>query len=405
MGDTFGDSSGYTDYGGGDYVDYGNQDYGGDSLAIDYGAPPAGGYDFSNIDLPSLSPIPDLPLIPTDISSVTPNMTGDLGDGGTFFSDPSLFPSAPGGVDSNLFNNYFDYYLSQGWTVDEAGNQAAIDAAQGSFQSSTSEPGYADYQQSWPLDLQPMQPAPLPPQLPISIPVNTTQTPQTPSLWLGVDYGQAPLPPSLPMTQAPLPSAGQLPTLPPLPIVSGGAAPKAPGLPGYCPAGTYHPVSNPQACVPFPPAPSGGSGSSQQQQQQQQQQCPPGQYKSPSTGTCKPVPKCPSGYVFDPRAEKCVPYGQTPQALCPTGYWPNYQTRRCDLIPACTTPGTVFDMTRGICVPASQLANQQPSELDSLFGDLANVPWWLWLLLGGALLLNSKDNEGKVTTVKYRRAR
>jgi hypothetical protein len=200
-------------------------------------------------------------------------------------------------------------------------------------------------------------------------------------------------------------------------------------LPPACPGGQYHPypIGHPQQdlCIPFPvsspgPAPtgsaggaSGGSGGSAPQAPkpptpppQQPATCPPGQYKSPSTGTCLPIPRCVPGSVFDARSERCIPYGQSQQPLCPTGYWPNYSTQRCEVIPSCTTPGTVFDMTKGICVPASQVTPTQPqSEMSSLFSDLQNVPWWVYAALVGILLFGSKESEGRVTTVKYRRSK
>jgi hypothetical protein len=219
------------------------------------------------------------------------------------------------------------------------------------------------------------------------------------------DYGQ--LPPYIPPIIEPTPPPP--PPLPPSPASS------QPNLPPACPGGQYHPypIGHPQqnACVPFPvsttPAPqqqprpsggasSGGSTSAPKPPSQQQQQpkpapppCPPGYYRDPATGQCRQIPQ-----------------GQPQQ--CPIGYY-RAPSGQCLPIPRCTTPGTVFDAARGICVPQGQAVSPvSPSgagELGDLFGDLKKLPWWVWLAAGGLLLLGKDDDGGKKTTVTYRRAR
>lgn len=99
----------------------------------------------------------------------------------------------------------------------------------------------------------------------------------------------------------------------------GSNAPIDASYPGYCSKGTYHPVNNPYACVPFPPDDPNGKKARQQQQQQQKanaaaraaqkkqdQQCPKGYFKNPTTGKCQPIPQCPQGTAFDSRTQKCL---------------------------------------------------------------------------------------------------
>lgn len=267
---------------------------------------------------------------------------------------------------------------------------------------STSEPGeipFAPYEQSWELE----------PFIPFADILDTSA--QAPidyapyqQYWPIEPFTPEPLPlppvftPVFPLVAPPVPQVTQTPTVSPGPI------PMAPGLPPACPTGQYHPypIGHPQqnACVPFPPAQTGSKPQQQQkptassggaasggaqQKPQQQQQCPQGQYRDPVTGQCKPIPS-----------------GQPQQ--CPTGYY-RASNGQCLPIPKCTTPGTVFDAARGLCVPQGQAISPLPSgEFDELLGDLKNIPWWVWLALGGLILL-SRDEDGKKTTVTYRRAR
>lgn len=270
--------------------------------------------------------------------------------------------------------------------------------------------------------------------------------------WPSVPYqGYLPsfeTPPYIPY-EPPAPEPPQLPQSP---------ASQQSNLPPACPGGQYHPypIGHPQQniCVPFPnqqtqqptkPQPqtgggssSGGSSSGSKPQtpqncasnqckhpttgqcittpqgyyrdpqtqicrpipQQQQQTCPAGQYRSPSTGQCRTIPQCGVGTVFDQRTERCVPTSQAQQPLCPSGYYPNYDTRRCEKIPACE-PGLVFDPNAKQCVLPSQLT---PNPEGEILNSLKSVPLWLWLAGLGAFLLLGKDNEGRTTTVRYRRA-
>lgn len=113
--------------------------------------------------------------------------------------------------------------------------------------------------------------------------------------------------------------------------ITGGEVPTAPSgqpLPGYCPAGTYHPypIGDPRQneCAPFPTDPNARRQAQQREQQRQQQQarqapqqrpqqqpqgqpCPRGQYRDQTTRRCVPIPTCPQGMVFSPVSQKCVP--------------------------------------------------------------------------------------------------
>lgn len=196
-------------------------------------------------------------------------------------------------------------------------------------------------------------------------------------------------------------------------------APTTPKLPPACKGGTYHPypIGHPQQdiCVPFPPAPkppaqqskppaqsqSPASKPPTQQQSKpptQQQQCPTGQWRNPQTGRCEPIPKCTTpGTVFDQRSGRCVPFAQAQQPGCPPGQWPNPQTRRCEPIPKCTTPGTVFDPNTGQCVPKSQLGGEE-----SIFDGLGKLPWWVWALLAGVGVVALSDRGDQKTTTRRR---
>jgi len=202
-------------------------------------------------------------------------------------------------------------------------------------------------------------------------------------------YEQAPPPilPNLPEQYFALPPppydygfwAGYSPTFPeqyfPLPPPPSNTA--QPNLPPYCPAGQYHPypIGHPQqnVCVPFPTATTNVPK-------------PPTSQPSPA-----PAPK--------PPAQQKPPT----QQQCPQGYY-RTSTGQCLPIPKCTTPGTVFDQARGTCVPKGQAVSPLPGEAEDFFANLKNIPWWVWLALGGAFLL-SRDDGGKKTTVTYRRAR
>lgn len=148
-------------------------------------------------------------------------------------------------------------------------------------------------------------------------------------------------------------------------------------LPPACPGGQYHPypIGHPQqdACVPFPQATTN------------QPQRSPGQ--QPSSGQQAPKP----------------PAQQKPpqQQQCPSGYY-RAANGQCLPIPRCTTPGTMFDQATGRCVPQGQAVSPLPSEAEDLLSNLKDVPWWVWLALGGAFLLSR--GEERTTTVRYRRA-
>lgn len=150
-----------------------------------------------------------------------------------------------------------------------------------------------------------------------------------------------------------------------------------PQLPGYCPAGTYHPIDNPFACVPFPP----GDPRARQQQQQQQQQRPqprPGA-SSASSQQKPPAQKCPQGQVFNTVLQRCIPQCQKGQVF-------NAMENRCMTPPQCAQ-NLKFNPYTGQCANPSTIPKENKDNS------------WLWLLLiGGGLLLatsGKKNTSGR----------
>ena len=115
-------------------------------------------------------------------------------------------------------------------------------------------------------------------------------------------------------------------------------------LPGYCPQGTYHPISDPYACVPFPDSTTG---------QPALKRTTPAQ----RPGVTRPKPtaagQCPPPFVYDPKQKKCV-------------------------LPPCP-PGQAYSLTQRKCVPVAQL---KPADQVNDAG----FPWWL-VIAGGAVLI------------------
>lgn len=133
-----------------------------------------------------------------------------------------------------------------------------------------------------------------------------------------------------------------------------------PQLPGYCPRGTYHPVNDPMACVPFPP--SDPNAKKQQQQQQKAQQQAAQALRRAQQQADKQCPKDPQGRPV----------------------WRNPQTGKCELVPTCPQ-GTKFDSATRRCLTAAQAKE--------LYGD---NNWLLWLLiaLGVVVIANSGSDGG-----------
>lgn len=372
----------------GDY--YGEEFYGvGDGYSGGYGGYDPFGYEFG------IDEIPYAPYEPEPLN------------------EPNYQDSG-----SDLYFDYLDYYLGQGYDTATADQYAWEDSQGAAFQLEGEG------------------------QLPVEQPP------------IVGDWWNVPYTPLLPPMETPpyTPYEPPAPEPPPLPQ---SPATQQPNLPPACPTGSYHPypIGHPQqnVCVPFPtqqqrpqqqprpqasPSPSGGASQPRPQQQQQQPSCPTyckhpqtgqwfrtpsgytcapvtqvctpisgqqqancptGQVRNPSTGQCVTVPQCATpGTVFDARTGRCVPFAQAQQPLCPPGYWPNFNTKRCEPIPQCQT-GLVFDQTKGLCVT--------PSELDGdILEELKKLPWWVWAALGGFFLLSRSDEGGKKTTVTYRRA-
>ncbi len=396
----------YIEYGGGG-GDYGGMDYGGE-LFVDVGGfgggggggdfvlDPGFGLDLSGGDVPDiLSPGGDAiawgNLGPVADQAWLPDLPFYQGPS---FGDISLTP-APSlsefGSGNDTFGNFFDYFSAQGYDDYMAMQLAAQEVSELAV--------------SIPISTFEQAPPPTLPDLPeTSFPyyplpyVDYWQTPYTPT------FPDLPVPPppvswpSLPLIPPPMP-----PSVPgPMPGGSGGTIPKAPGLPPACATGSYHPYpqGHPQQniCVPFPPpqaqAPkppsataTGQPSSSKPPSQQQQQQ-----------------PKCPTGYYLDPLTKQCKPIPQGQPQQCPSGYY-RASNGQCYLIPRCTTPGTVFDAARGLCVPQGQAISPLPEdEFGDLFSNLKNIPWWVWAALAGAFLLSQGGEERKKVTVQHRRA-
>jgi hypothetical protein len=290
--------------------------------------------------------------------------------------DPPTYepvPDSPFGGD-NYYGDYLNYWLDQGldfMTASELAAQDVQDVAGESIQIPTYEQGALPSAALSPFVMTPFF---------------------DPWAWV------QPYTPIFPDLPPPVPPQQPLPLSP---------ASSQPNLPPACPGGQYHPypIGHPEQnkCALFPSVstpkppqqrpsgaqqPSGSGGSSTPKPPQQpkppaQQQCPTGYYRDPATGQCRPIPQ-----------------GQPQQ--CPTGYY-RASSGQCLSIPKCTTPGTVFDQATGLCVPQGQAVSPLPEGVEGLFDELKNLPWWVWLALGGLLLLG-KDDNGKTTTVRYRRA-
>lgn len=131
-------------------------------------------------------------------------------------------------------------------------------------------------------------------------------------------------------------------------------------LPGYCPKGTYHPVSDPFACVPFPP--NDPAAKKQASSQQKAQQAAAQAAKKAQQAQDKACPKDPQGRPV----------------------WRNPQTGKCELAPACP-PGAKFDSITKRCLTTAQAKE--------LYGE---NNWLMWLLIaaGALVIMNSGGDSG-----------
>lgn len=162
---------------------------------------------------------------------------------------------------------------------------------------------------------------------------------------------------------------------------------QTPQLPGYCPAGTYHPIENPLICAPFPEdGSSGGQGTSAAATAAKaaklaakiaaklKQPCSGGQVRYPLSGNCVPA-QCPAGTQRNPATGKCVALGS-----CPPGQYLDPVTRQCTPWPTCQ-PGQQFDIQSGRCVtPGEEF-------------DFSDIPWWAYLL-GAIVVIQATDSDG-----------
>jgi hypothetical protein len=129
------------------------------------------------------------------------------------------------------------------------------------------------------------------------------------------------------------------------------------GLPGYCPGGTYHPLNDPNTCVPFPS--NDPNAKRQADAQRKVQQAAANAAKKAQQQQNATCPKDPLGRPI----------------------WKNPSTGKCELVPTCPQ-GSKFDSTTRRCLTAAQAKE--------LYGDNS----WLWWLLGGAALLMVLNNNG-----------
>lgn len=194
-------------------------------------------------------------------------------------------------------------------------------------------------------------PMPLPDISPL--PTIPYVTPYVPTFWAGFpegDYFPLPLPPEPPGTD----------------------------LPPYCPGGYYHPINDPFACVPFPTT----ATTQQQRPPTQRPSQPPAQAPRPPASQAPRPPTqqqpCPTGYCKHPTTGQCMPI--------PRGYQRHPQTQVCTPLTAQVSPLPI------------------PTEAQDMFADLKKLPWWVWLALGGVVLLGMGGGEKKSVTVSHRRA-
>jgi len=139
------------------------------------------------------------------------------------------------------------------------------------------------------------------------------------------------------------------------------------GLPGYCPQGTYHPASDPFACVPFPP--NDPNAKKQASSQQKAQQAAANAARKAQQAQDKACPKDPQGR--------------------PT--WRNPQTGKCELVPQCP-PGAKFDSTTKRCLTAAQAKE--------IYG---GNNWLLWLLIAAGALVIVNNSGGSSSGSRRRR--
>lgn len=239
-------------------------------------------------------------------------LSGDYAGGGS---------NSPGS-NGDLWNDFFYWYLDQGYDPFEAATLADAESSD-SIRIDTWEPGILP---QIPDDLPGVIPAPYDPY---TIPL--------PELFANDPAPPGPLPP----------------------------------LPGYCPQGYYHPVSDPFKCVPFPDESKPAARKKAQQkaqqqqqqaqkrQQQQQQPCPTGQVRYPYTGKCVPQ-QCPQGTKRNPATGECV------------------KTQQQGELPRCPDPRLVYDLQKKKCVVPGSSSGSSNS--------------WLWLLLiaGGAVVISKR---------------
>lgn len=263
--------------------------------------------------------------------------------------EPPVFEPLPGSPfgGSDYYIDYLNYWLDQGLDFTTATELAAQDVQEVAGES---------------ILISTFREAPLPDTSLPSFPMQSFVDP-----WSWVQ----PYTPIFPDLPPPAP-----PPLPPSP------ATRQPNLPPACPGGTYHPypIGHPQQniCVPFPPAQTGSRPQQQQKAPAQQAPKPPTQQQRPQQQ------QCPTGYTRDPLTGQCKPQQQA-------------QTR-------CATPETVFDQATGRCVSRAQAISPSSEGAEGLLDELTKLPWWIWLALGGLILLSRDGEGGKKTTVTYRRA-
>lgn len=138
-------------------------------------------------------------------------------------------------------------------------------------------------------------------------------------------------------------------------------------LPGYCPGGTYHPLNDPYACVPFPTDDATKKAQAKTQRNGQQQQAR--QKRQAQQQANKSCPK-------DKQGRKV---------------WRNPKTGQCELVPVCG-PGQSFDQVTGRCLTSAQK--------NELYGSSGN---WIWWIVGGVVFVMLATHNSDKKTMRRKR--
>lgn len=138
-------------------------------------------------------------------------------------------------------------------------------------------------------------------------------------------------------------------------------------LPGYCPGGTYHPLNDPYACVPFPTDDATKKAQAKIQRKGQQQQA---RQKRQA----------------QQQANKSCPKDKQNRPV-----WRNPKTGQCELVPVCG-PGQSFDQVTGRCLTSAQK--------NELYGSSGN---WIWWIIGGVVFVMLATHKSEQKPMRRKR--